>query len=124
MYQLDSTIQFSEFANLQLGLPEPGLSRLRYNLELEKLTHEFRLSSKSGGRFEWLVGVFHTHEDAIQRQRVRLMQGDGSPLPAPLDAMFGHLAVIELLSDYKETALFRSEERRVGKGCVNPWRTW
>src|SRR3546814_9783018 len=88
MYQLDSTIQFGEFANLQLGLPEPGLSRLRYNLELEKLTQEFRLSSKSGGRFEWLVGVFHTHEDAIQSQRVRLMQGDGSPLPAPLDDMF------------------------------------
>src|SRR3546814_8213545 len=92
MYQLASTIQFGEFANLQLGLPELGLSRLRYNLELEKLTQEFRLSSKSGGRFEWLVGVFHTHEDAIQSQRVRLMQGDGSPLPAPLDDMFGILA--------------------------------
>ncbi|HEY9541858.1 MAG TPA: TonB-dependent receptor, partial [Luteimonas sp.] len=113
MYQLDSTIQFGEFANLQLGLPEPGLSRLRYNLELEKLTQEFRLSSKSGGRFEWLVGVFHTHEDAIQSQRVRLMQGDGSPLPAPLDDMFGILAVIDLPSDYKETALFANGSWRV-----------
>ena len=113
MYQLDSTIQFGEFANLELGLPEPGLSRIRYNLELDKLTQEFRLTSKSGGRFEWLVGVFHTKEDAIQSQRVWLMQGDGSPLPAPLDDMFGILAVIDLPSDYKETALFANGSWRV-----------
>src|SRR3546814_3515153 len=106
MYQLDSCSQFGEFANLQLGLPEPGLSTVRYNLELDKLTQEFRLTSKSGGRFVWLVGVFHTKEDAIQSQRVRLLQGEGSPLPAPLDDMFGILAVIELPSEYKETALF------------------
>jgi len=112
MYQLDSTIQFGEFANLQLGLPEPGLSGIRYNLELDKLTQEFRLTSKSGGRFEWLVGVFHTKEDAIQTQRVWLLQGDGSPLPAPLDA-FGTLAVVNLPSDYKETALFANGSWRV-----------
>src|SRR3546814_9645922 len=45
MYQLDSTIQFGEFANLQLGLPEPGLSRLRYNLELRSEEHTSELQS-------------------------------------------------------------------------------
>src|SRR3546814_1894074 len=113
MYKLESSGQFGEFENLQLGLPEPGLSTVRYNLELDKLTQEFRPTSKSGGRFEWLVGVFHTKEDAIQSQRVRLLQGDGSPLPAPLDDMFGILAVIELPSEYKETALFANGSWRV-----------
>jgi len=114
MYQLDSSIQFGEFANLQLGLPEPGQSSIRYTLDLDKWTQEFRLSSKSGGRFEWQVGVFHTREDAMQRQYVRLLQGDGSALPAPLDDMFGVLAVIELPSDYKETALFANGSWRIG----------
>src|SRR3546814_17741195 len=96
MYQPDSTIQFGEIANLQLGLPEPGLSRLRYNLELAKLTQEFRQSSKSAGRSERLVGGVQTLETAHQSQRVRPMQGDGSPLPAPLPAMFGIPAVFDL----------------------------
>jgi iron complex outermembrane recepter protein len=112
MYQLDSTIPFGEFANLQLGLPERGISIVRYTLDLDKLTQEFRLTSKSGGRFEWMVGAFYTKEDAIQRQRVTLRQGDGSPLPAPLDA-FGVLAVVELPSDYRETALFANGSWRL-----------
>lgn len=106
MYQLDSTVQFGEFANLVLGLPEPGISSLRYGLELDKLTQEFRLTSKSGGAFEWLVGVFHSREDALQTQHARLLQADGTALPAPLDDMFGVLAVINLPSEYEETALF------------------
>jgi iron complex outermembrane recepter protein len=112
MYQLDSTIQFGEFANLQLGLPERGLSDVRYEMDLDKLTQEFRLTSKSGGHFEWLVGAFYTKEDAIQRQVVRLRQGDGTPLPAPLE-MFGVLAIVELPSDYRETALFANGAWRV-----------
>jgi outer membrane receptor protein involved in Fe transport len=115
MYQLDSSVQFGEFANLQLGLPEAGSSSVRYTLDLDKLTQEFRLSSKSGGRFEWLLGVFHTHEDALQHQLVRLRQRDGSPMPAPLDDMFGVLAVIDLPSDYKETALFANGSWRFGE---------
>src|SRR3546814_4731253 len=74
MYQLDSSIQFGEFANLQLGLPEPGLSTVRYNLELDKLTQEFRLTSKSGGRFEWLVGVFHTRSEEHTSELQSLMR--------------------------------------------------
>jgi outer membrane receptor protein involved in Fe transport len=115
MYQLDSTIQFGEFANLQLGLPEPGSSFVRYNLDLEKLTQEFRLTSKSGGRFEWLIGAYYTKEDAMQRQLAWLGQRDGSPLPAPLDDMFGVLALLELPSDYKETALFANGAWRLGE---------
>src|SRR5690606_21814502 len=104
MYQLDSTVQFGEVANLMLGLPEQGSSWVRYGLELDKWSQEFRLTSKSGGRFEWLLGVFHTREDALQTQYVRLLQLDGTPMPAPFDERFGVLAVLNLPREFAQTA--------------------
>ncbi|NZA24792.1 TonB-dependent receptor [Luteimonas sp. SJ-92] len=111
--QIDSTLQFGEITNLLLGLPEPGSSYARYSLDLEKFTQEFRLTSKSGGRFEWMLGAFYTKEDGVQGQHVWLGQRDGSPLPAPLDAMFGTAALLALPSSYKETALFANGSWRV-----------
>src|SRR5690606_3536549 len=78
-----------------------------------KFTQEFRLSSKGGGRFEWQAGLFHSREDAVQSQFVRLLQRDGSALPAPLDERFGVLAVVDLPSEYRETALFVNGSWRV-----------
>jgi outer membrane receptor protein involved in Fe transport len=113
--QMDSTIQFGEVANLLLELPDPGSSFLRYDFDLDKVTQEFRLSSKSGGPFEWLVGVFYTKEDALQSQFVWLGQLDGSPLPAPYDSMFSTLANLELPSTYKELAVFANASWRIGE---------
>ncbi|AKC86256.1 TonB-dependent receptor [Pseudoxanthomonas suwonensis] len=113
--QLDSTIQFGEIANLLLGLPEPGSSFLRYGFDLDKLTQEFRLTSKSGGTFEWMVGVFYTKEDAVQSQFAWLGQIDGSPLPAPYDDMFGTLALLEMPSTYEELAVFANGSWRIGE---------
>lgn len=104
--RIDSTPQFGEVANLLLGLPEPGSSYVRYDFDLDKFTQEFRLTSKAHSRFEWMLGVFYTKEDADQRQLAWLGQLDGSPLPAPYDAMFGTLAQLALPSTYKELALF------------------
>jgi iron complex outermembrane recepter protein len=115
MYQIDSTIQFGEVANLLLGLPEPGSSFVRYEFDLDKVTQEFRLSSKSGGRFEWLVGVFYTREDAVQNQLAALRQRDGSPLPAPYDEMFSTLTFLGLPSTYKELAVFVNGSWRIGE---------
>lgn len=115
MIQIDSTIQFGEVANLMLGLPEPGSSFVRYEFDLDKVTQEFRLSSKSGGRFEWLVGVFYTREDAVQNQLAALRQRDGSPLPAPYDEMFSTLTFLGLPSTYKELALFVNGSWRISE---------
>lgn len=112
--QLDATIQFGEVANLMLGLPEPGSSGLRYDFDLDKITQEFRLTSKSGGAFEWMVGVFYTEEDALQSQFVWLEQLDGTPLPAPYDTMFGTLALLNMPSTYEELAVFANGSWRVG----------
>lgn len=115
MTQMDATIQFGGVADLLLGLPDPGSSYVRYTFDLDKVTQEFRLSSKSGGPFEWLVGVFYTKEDALQGQFVWLGQLDGSPLPAPYDSMFSTLANLALPSTYKELAVFANGSLRIGE---------
>jgi iron complex outermembrane recepter protein len=113
--QIDSTVQFGEVANLLLGQPEPGSSFVRYSYDMEKLTQEFRLQSGSGGTFEWMVGAFYTKEDAWQSQYAWLGQRDGTPLPAPFDDLFGTLAVINLPSTYRETAVFANGSWRFGE---------
>jgi iron complex outermembrane recepter protein len=113
--QIDSTVQFGEVADLLLGLPEPGSSFVRYSFDLDKVTQEFRLQSKGGGTFEWMVGAFYTKEDALQSQFAWLGQRDGTALPAPYDDMFGTLAIINLPSTYKEYALFANGSWRFGE---------
>lgn len=113
--RIDATIQFGEVANALLGLPEPGSSYLDYGFDLDKFTQEFRLASKSGGAFEWMAGVFYTKEDGRQTQSVWLGQLDGSPLPAPYDAMFSSLGLLEMPSTYEETAFFANASWRVGE---------
>jgi len=113
--QIDSSVQFGDVANLMLGLPEPGSSFVRYDFDLDKLTQEFRLASKGGGAFEWMVGVFYTKEDAVQSQFAWLGQRDGSPLPPPFADMFGTLAIIGLPSTYEEIALFANGSWRIGE---------
>jgi outer membrane receptor protein involved in Fe transport len=115
MDQIDATVQFGEVANALLGLPEPGSSLARYDFDLDKFSQEFRFSSKSGGRFEWMTGVFYTREEALQTQFVPLRQLDGSPLPAPFDSLFGTLALLQLPSEYEELALFANGSLRFGE---------
>ena len=115
MTQTDSTIQFGEVANLLLGLPDPGSSFVRYDFDLDKITQELRLSSKSGGAFEWLLGVFYTKEDAVQSQLAALRQRDGSPLPAPYDQTYATLTFLGMPSTYKEFAVFANGAWRIGE---------
>lgn len=102
----DTTVQYGEFTNLVLGLPEPGRAFFDTDLDLQKFTQEFRLTSKAGSPFEWLVGAFYTKEEGDNRQDISLRQADGSALPAPFDDMAGTLALLRLPTDYEETAFF------------------
>ncbi|MHC1676912.1 TonB-dependent receptor [Stenotrophomonas maltophilia] len=113
MDQIDATTQFGEVADLLLGLPAPGSSSLRYGYDMDKITQEFRLLSKDGGTFEWMVGGFYTKEDSKQDQVASLAERDGTPLPPPYDAQFGTLAVIGLPSTYKEYAVFANGSWRI-----------
>lgn len=95
----DATAIYGDFPIL-FGL-SPGISSFNLGLDLEKFTQEFRLTSKTTGRFEWQVGVFHTKEKAENSQVGRLYSLDGASIPG-LDP----LVVLALPSDYKETAIF------------------
>jgi len=108
----DGTLIYGEFANIALGLPEPGSSAFDVGLDLDKFTQEFRLVSDSDGPFEWMVGGFYSDEDGTQTQSLYLNQLDGSPLPPPFDAIAGTLAVIKLPSSYEELAGFANGSYR------------
>jgi outer membrane receptor protein involved in Fe transport len=84
----------------------PGSAYIDNALEMTQFTQEFRLQSKSGQPFEWLVGAFHSNEDGNNYQYVALNQLDGSPLPAPWDGIIGVLGELYIPSTFEETAVF------------------
>jgi len=105
----DQTLTYGPFTAL-LGLP-PGRSLLNYTLDLNQLTQEFRLTSKSGQPFEWLVGTFYSDEDGDNFQTVPIMQADGSPIPG-----LATLGDLNIPSTYEETAVFAN-----GSYKFNDW---
>lgn len=112
MRRQDTTVDYGQFTNLGLGLADPGSSYYDNTLSFHQFTQEFRLSSKSGNRLEWLLGVFYDKETGDNHQHIALNQIDGSPLPSPYDAIAGDLATLHLPTDYKETAVFANAAYR------------
>lgn len=101
----DTTLVYGEFTQV-LGLPDPGSSFFDVDFDFTKFSQEFRLASKDDGPFDWMTGFFYTKEEGSQVQNLYLNQMDGSPLAPPFDEVAGTLAVIEIPTDYKETAFF------------------
>jgi outer membrane receptor protein involved in Fe transport len=97
---LDASLVYGVLFPL-FGLPDAGISVVTYDLKLYKTTQEFRLTSKSDGPFEWLIGGFWTNENSKQNQAASAQFFDTSSIPG-LDP----LAVIALPSTYKEYAAF------------------
>ncbi len=105
----DMTLSYGEYPLAFLAMDptlEPGSAYLENTLDLGQFTQEFRLQSKQGERFEWLVGAFYSNEDGDNHQYVALNWLDGSPLPAPWDGILGVLGELLIPSTYEETALF------------------
>ena len=100
----DQTLTYGDYTTL-FGLPG-GSAYLTNDLHLKQFTQELRLSSKGEGPFEWLLGAFYSDERGDNHQFVPLNQRDGSPLPAPFDAILGSLGDLYLPSTYEETAVF------------------
>lgn len=97
----DATLTFGPLLPL-LGAPE-GISAFDLGLDLDKLTQEFRLTSRSTGDLEWQGGVFYTEEDVENRQRASAQLFDGTPIPG-----VDPLALISIPSSYEEIAVFGS----------------
>ncbi|HEY5755783.1 MAG TPA: TonB-dependent receptor, partial [Steroidobacter sp.] len=83
------------------GLP-PGLVPYEGRLSLEKITQEFRLVSRPGESFDWLVGAFFTDEDSVNDQTLHALDSSQTPLPFPFDP----LGVSSQQTKYREYALF------------------
>lgn len=96
----DGTPIYGIVYDLFAGIPD-GVAPFTLSLGLEKWTQEFRLSSDTEGKVEWLVGAFYTDEDSSNHQVVRSFLPDGTPI-AGLDP----LADLSLPSTYQEYAFF------------------
>lgn len=96
----DQTLVYGPLFPRLYGAP-PGVSRFPLTLKLSKWSQELRLTSKSGGKLEWMLGGFYTREQSDNRQIVDARTPDGVPL-----AGAEPLAVIDLPSTYREAALF------------------
>ncbi|MEF9977164.1 MAG: TonB-dependent receptor [Thermomonas sp.] len=102
----DVTVDYGRFTDLGLGLSFPGASYFDTGLDFTQFTQEFRLASKVGGRFDWLVGAFYSNEKGDNRQHIQLTQLDGSALPDPFEDIAGDLATLNLPTKFKELAFF------------------
>jgi outer membrane receptor protein involved in Fe transport len=89
------------FPLLTGGAIGPGITPFDNSITMEKVTQEIRLTSASGGRFEWLLGFIYTDEEAENAQIVNSFDLNGVPIAA-LDP----LAIVALPSTYEEYAFF------------------
>jgi iron complex outermembrane receptor protein len=101
----DQTENYGAYTQL-FGLP-PGVSRFDELLTLDKFTQEFRLVSPTGGTFEWLAGVFYTHEKSDIHQLVDVRDANYQSIGGPIRSVFDpYFAFAQLPSTYDEYAGF------------------
>ncbi|WP_114954947.1 TonB-dependent receptor [Sphingosinicella terrae] len=96
------------FPLLTGGAVPPGVTPFDNRITLDKWTEEVRLTSASGGRFEWMAGFFYTGEEALNEQLVFALDQDLVPIPG-LDP----LATVAIPSTYDEYALFANATFRI-----------
>jgi outer membrane receptor protein involved in Fe transport len=82
-----------------LGVPGVALPT---GVDVKKFTQELRLASRPGGRVDYIVGAFYTHEDADTQNGATAYVARGVPAPAPINPLLD----TPLLGSYRETALF------------------
>lgn len=83
------------------GLPGAGLTPLDYQIDLERFTQEFRLTSSDEGRFLWMLGAYYSDEKALQDQRIGAFTAQGTPV-----ALLNPLLTATIPTKYKEYAGF------------------
>lgn len=103
---LVSATSYSELSNknrvdLTPDAPPGILVYNKFNVETEKFSQEFRLTSAAGGGFEWLLGAFYTDESSKRNTRFEATLPDGE-----LDPSFPLFLESLADTDYEEFALF------------------
>lgn len=82
-------------------VPAPGLFSIGNHIGLKKVTEEVRLTSSGSGPFQYVAGLFYTHEDIINTQDITGRATDRSAVPT-LDPAIG----FDVRSTYREYAGF------------------
>lgn len=83
------------------AFPTPVILSLDFPATNQRTTQEFRLTSPNGGRFEWMVGVFHNDEKNRLLTNVNGVTPDLSPIPSLAPTLF-----FDLPTDLKEYSAF------------------
>ncbi len=107
----DSRLYGGNFPLFTGGVIPAGLVRFDRYLDLEKLTQELRVSSSWGGRLEWLLGAFYTHENAKDLQADTAFDNAYRPLAAFAPAYL----FTSLPTTFKEWAAFANLTWRVSE---------
>jgi iron complex outermembrane recepter protein len=94
----DGTRTYSALLKAALGIDLP-VYLLPFHQGFGKNTAELRLTSPTGQRFEWLVGVYYSKETNFNQQLLIGYQANGQPSPI-------NFATIALPSKYREMAGF------------------
>ncbi len=94
----DDSLEFNTL--IQMLANQPGRVPYTSSVGISKYTFETRLASVSGGRIEWLVGGFTTHERGTNHQAA--LQLDPAGQSGPLDP----LITASLPTTYREWAVF------------------
>jgi outer membrane receptor protein involved in Fe transport len=121
-FVLDLVPQYGTFVNLAFGplhpgfpLPLPGMGPApltdsvispfqNQQTDLNKFTQEVRLASPSNDKFEWMVGLYYTHEEGKIDQLITSVDAEtGQPFTNPT---LVNLGSARLDSKYKEIAGF------------------
>lgn len=121
-FTLDLVPQYGTFVNLAYGPLHPGFSLglpgmqaspltnsvispyQNQQTDLNKFTQEVRLASPSDDKFEWMVGLYYTHEEGKIDQLISSQDAiTGQPFTNPTLATLG---TARLDSKYKELAGF------------------
>jgi len=83
---VDQTIGLGGALEAAFGIPNFGFS-VGSDIDLEKVTQEFRLESPANDRLEWRAGLYYTNETVVRLQpssAFSTQTGDPYPLPAPV----------------------------------------
>jgi outer membrane receptor protein involved in Fe transport len=99
----DATVGNGNITAAFFGLP-PAYSNFDVALDLKKFTQELRAASASGGRVEWLGGLFYTRETSANKQSANLFDTNYQELSG--DPVFSPVLTGSLPSTYKEYAAF------------------
>lgn len=83
-------------------LPTPADPGVRVDLNTDKVTQEFRLTSKGNTRLTWIAGLFFNSERSANVQTIGSYGASGHLVAGPA----GNLLRYDLLTHYKEYAAF------------------